>query len=237
MSSTTILAEVSAVHNLTFDVKEISFNYLQPKKIIFKAGHFILVKVDDGQSPSIKRAYSIASNPSITDGLALCIKIVPGGRGSTYLFNLKPGDKVKLLGPFGNFLFNPPKNNSILLAGTGVGIAPLKSMLHHLTLKDPNRKTNFYFGVRYLEDLFYEKEIKEFCHQMPNLSCAIAISRPIENCPYQKGRLTEILEKDNLENPQNCEAYLCGSPDVVESLIEKVKKLGVPNKQIHWEKM
>lgn len=236
MSPTEILAQVTATRDLTSDIKKITFRYLKPKQVIFQPGHFMIVDINDNQTPPIKRAYSIASNPHRHDKLSFCVKLIEGGRGSTYLCNLKVNDQVKMFGPSGHFLFEPPPNAPILLAGTGTGIAPFIAILHHLVQKEPDRQVRLYFGVRYPEDIFCQKKLANLQRLMPNFSYTIGVSRAEKNCLHRHGRLTQIIAEDGLTDAQNHHAYLCGSQAVVESLREILQKMDIPDSQIHFEK-
>jgi ferredoxin-NADP reductase len=237
-----LTAQVTSVRDLAPQIKEIVFQCVEPKDFFFLPGQYVLVDVQDQKIPPVKRAYSLASDPAQKNSFALCVKLVEGGRGSAYLFNLKVNAEVKFLGPAGHFILHNADNSPLLFLGTGTGLAPLKSMLHILASQNTVRPIRLYFGVRYRADIFYRAELENFKKVLPNFSYVLGISRPQADDPPQSdffersGRLTEILKTDGIANPAEIESYVCGAKAVTESLCEVLKELGVKEEKIYFEK-
>ncbi len=195
-----------------------------------------------------KRNYSMATNPEIEMQLKFNIRIalpptdhsVSAGAGSSYVFNLKPGDKVQLTGPFGDFQIKQSVREMIYLGG-GAGMAPLRSHLSYLfeTLKT-NRKVSFWYGARSLADLYYTAYFDNLVSEHDNFSFKVALSDPKQNDDWtgQTGFIHEYLLNNYLVNhkaPDEIEYYLCGPPEMVKAGLEMLKKLGVADRMIAFD--
>ena len=195
-----------------------------------------------------RRNYSLASNPEKDKVLKFNIRIaLPpmgincyAGIGSSYVFNLKPGDLVKASGPFGNFHINDSDREMVFVGG-GAGMAPLRSQISWLLdSHESKRKLSFWYGARSAKELFYEDYFRKLDEACENFSFHVALSESGENMQqeYQGGFIHEVLDKEYLskrENIRENEYYLCGPPAMIEALRELLQKYMVPESQIRFD--
>jgi Na+-transporting NADH:ubiquinone oxidoreductase subunit F len=200
------------------------------------------------------RAYSMANHPAEGNVVMLNIRIatppwdrvkceymkVPPGICSSYIFSRKPGDKVKLSGPYGEF-FIKDTNREMLYIGGGAGMAPLRSHIFHLfhTLKT-TRKVSYWYGARSLREIFYEDEFREIEKKFPNFNFHIALSEPLpeDNWKGLTGFIHQVVYDEYLskvEEPEEIEYYLCGPPLMSEAVQKMLYDLGVPKDMIDFD--
>ncbi len=230
---------VEFIKDITPKIKHLGVRLPQNSEIEFKAGQYIqiLVPIYDGNDEEIYRAYSIASPPSSKDLIELFIGFT-GGISTTYVHkHIKANDKMTLIGPFGDFYYQDNDREMIMVA-VGTGMAPIFSILQYM--EDNNitdRKVTYYFGARHMEDLYVIEELEQIKESLPNFNHVCCLSRPGENSLWEGeiGRVTDLLEK-YLDSPENKEAYLCGSPKMIDSVIEVLKKKGIPEELIYFDK-
>ena len=214
---------------LTPDMLEIYFE--KPADFTFQAGQFIQVIVPDQQSQSpLLRSYSLASAP-FEPHLALCIKIVPGGRASTYLSALRVGDTLELRGPEGRFTVMDAHAPQKTFVATGAGIAPIMSILEDEVRKPTNEHLRLVFGVRHERDILWLERLQVLEELHPNFSVLITLSQPSGAWTGRRGRVTERIP----ELPAEGEWYLCGSPPMVKDVRALLIAKGVKMQCIHFE--
>jgi ferredoxin-NADP reductase len=220
--------------------KDLTHNVFQldlksSEEIEFEAGQFITIKIEDNTPPCF-RAYSINCCPQKDKNqFNLCIKIVENGRGSNWLKSLKPGDEFIFIGPNGKFTFVTPPSKSALFIATGTGLAPLKSMIEDQLGKGNTQKMHLIFGVRHKEDIFYQELLKNLSEKHSNFTYSITLSKPEEEWEGDKGRVTTILEKTNID-PNGTEVYICGLNDMIDSIKQLLTEKGMSEENIHAEK-
>ncbi len=188
-------------------------------------------------SEKVYRAYSISSQPSRDDEIELEIRLVPSGICTTYVFeHLKVGDNVTINGPYGHFYLQDTDAKIIFVAG-GSGNAPIKSILNDMLEKDIQREAIYFFGARSKCDLFLVDEMREMEKKLPNYKYVPTLSQPLpeDNWEGDVGRVTTAIER-HIESGENTEAYLCGSPGMIESVVEVLKKKGIPEDKIYFDK-
>ncbi|PKH68359.1 NADH:ubiquinone reductase (Na(+)-transporting) subunit F [Flavobacterium sp. ALD4] len=204
---------------------------------------------------SIFRAYSMANHPAEGNIIMLNIRLatppfdrkaggfmkVNPGVTSSYVFSLKPGDKVNIAGPFGDFHIKQTKREMIYIGG-GAGMAPLRSHLFHLfhTLKEKNRKVSFWYGGRSSKEVFYTDEFKEIEKEFPNFDYNIALSEPLpeDNWTGYTGFIHNVLFENYLkhhEAPEDVEYYICGPPMMNAAVFKMLDELGVPPENIAFD--
>ncbi|RMD74440.1 MAG: NADH:ubiquinone reductase (Na(+)-transporting) subunit F, partial [Bacteroidetes bacterium] len=197
------------------------------------------------------RAYSMANHPAEGDIVMLNVRIatppwdrknnkwmpVNPGVCSSYIFSRKPGDKVTISGPYGEF-FIKPTNREMVYIGGGAGMAPLRSHIFHLfhTLKT-TRKVSYWYGGRSLRELFYTEDFREIEKKFPNFSYHIALSepRPEDNWDGPVGFIHQVVYDNYLKNhpePEEIEYYLCGPPLMLQAVLKMLDELGVPEENI-----
>lgn len=200
------------------------------------------------------RAYSMANFPAEGNIIMLNVRIatppfdgktkqfmkVPPGISSSYIFSRKPGDKVTISGPYGDFHIKDSQAEMIYIGG-GAGMAPLRSHIFHLlkTMKS-DRKMTYWYGARSKREVFYEDEFRELEKEFPNFTFNIALSEPApeDNWAGYKGFIHKVL-LDNylikLDEPESIEYYLCGPPVMNEAVLNMLDNLGVPKENIAFD--
>lgn len=201
------------------------------------------------------RAYSMANYPAEGNIITLNVRIatppfdrqkggwmdVKPGIVSSYIFNLKPGDKVKMSGPYGDFHLLDTKREMLFIGG-GAGMAPLRSQLLHLfrTLKTTNRKISYWYGARSKNEIFYEEDFREIEREFPNFSFHIALSepRPEDNWTGPVGFIHQVIHDNYLkdhEEPEDIEYYMCGPGPMANAVKKMLDSLGVPPEMIMFD--
>ncbi len=231
--------QVESIRDLTHDIKEVRLKLLDPSEITLKAGQYIQFEVPEYEKTDEKvyRAYSIASSPDDNKHIELEIRLVPNGICTTYVHkHLKEGDAVTINGPYGDFYLRDSDNPIIFIAG-GSGMAPIKSILLDMEKKGNNRKASYFFGARSKRDLFLLDELKALEEKMPNFTFVPALSEPLEEDAWkgETGLITDVVRK-NVKEGSKCEAYLCGSPGMINACIEVLTELGVLTENIFYDK-
>ena len=159
---------------------------------------------------------------------------------SSYIFSLKPGDKVKISGPYGEFHLKDSDKEMIFIGG-GAGMAPMRSHIFHLfkTLHT-QRKVSFWYGGRSLKELFYIDQYRLLEAENPNFKFVVALSEPKreDNWNGPIGFIHQVLYdcylKDHSE-PEECEYYICGPPPMLNAVLELLDNLGVPQENIAFD--
>ena len=196
------------------------------------------------------RAYSMAGYPAENDIVILNVRIatpplkgthLPPGKASSYIFNLKPKDKVTVSGPYGEFFIKDTKREMIYVGG-GAGMAPMRSHLFHLfnTLQTRDRKVSFWYGARSKREMFYDDEFKKIEKNFSNFSYNVALSEalPEDNWDGLTGFIHSVLHENYLKNhkePEEIEYYLCGPPMMIDAVREMLDSLGVLPEAIAYD--
>jgi len=193
----------------------------------------------------IIRAYSMANFPLEEGVLKFNVRVAspppgtdfPPGIMSSYVFNLKAGDKVKVFGPFGEF-FARETDNEMVFIGGGAGMAPMRSHIFDQLLRiNTNRKISFWYGARSMKEIFYQEEFEKLARDNENFSFHIALSDalPEDNWNGLTGFIHQVTEDEYLSKhpaPEDCEFYLCGPPMMNSSCIKMLTDLGVEEENI-----
>lgn len=191
------------------------------------------------------RAYSMANYPEEQGLIMLNVRIAspppgtsyPPGIMSSYIFGLKPGDKVKISGPFGEF-FAKETDAEMVFIGGGAGMAPMRShILDQLKRLKTNRKITFWYGARSLKEMFYAKDFEELSDINENFKWHIALSDPLpeDNWTGHTGFIHQVLLDEYLKKhpaPEDCEYYMCGPPMMNKAVIDMLHRLGVEDDNI-----
>ena len=200
------------------------------------------------------RAYSMANHPAEDNIIMLNIRIatppwdraknafmnVNPGVCSSYIFSLKPGDKVYLSGPYGEFFIKETENEMMFIGG-GAGMAPMRSHIFHLfnTLKT-GRKASFWYGARSRREIFYEEHFRAIEREFPNFSFHIALSepKPEDNWNGHTGFIHQVILDNYLSKhdaPEDVEYYLCGPPMMNSAVFKMLYDLGVPDENVAYD--
>jgi len=231
--------KVSSLRDLTYDIKEVTLSLLEPAGIDFKAGQYIQLEVPEYEltDEPVYRAYSVASAPSQHSQVELEIRYVPNGICTTYVHkHLKKGDEITINGPYGDFVLSDTDKDMICIAG-GSGMAPIKSLLLYMQEKGIRRKVRYFFGAKSRKDLFLVDEMKDLETKLPDFRFVPALSSPDagDNWDGETGLITDVVAR-HIENASDKEAYLCGSPLMIDACVKVLTEKGMPDKNIFYDK-
>ena len=197
------------------------------------------------------KAYSMANHPAEGNIIMLNVRIAtpppalwndaPPGIASSYMFNLKAGDKVTISGPYGDFFIKDTDREMVYIGG-GAGMAPMRSHLFHLfyTL-ETGRKVSFWYGARSKREMFYDDDFKAIQEKYPNFSYYVALSdpMPVDNWEGYKGFIHQVLLDNYLdehEDSTEIEYYMCGPPMMIDAAENMLYNLGVEPEMIAFDK-
>ncbi len=206
------------------------------------------------------RAYSMANYPAEGDRFMLTVRIatppfkpkpqtgfqdVPPGIASSYIFTLKPGDKVIMSGPYGDFHVNLDSKKEMMWIGGGAGMAPLRAQIMHLTktLHTTDRVMNYFYGARALNEVFYLQDFLDLQKQFPNFKFHLALDRPDPaadkaGVEYTPGFVHQVIYDTYLKDhpaPEDIEYYMCGPGPMSAAVNGMLDSLGVDPESIHYD--
>ena len=206
------------------------------------------------------RAYSMANYPAEGDIITLTVRIastpflprpqvgfqnVPTGIGSSYIFSLKPGDKVLMSGPYGDFHPNFTSGKEMIWIGGGAGMAPLRAQIMHMTktLHITDREMHFFYGARALVEAFFLEDFWELEKAFPNFHFHLSLDQPdpkadAAGVKYYAGFAVNCIRDTYLKNheaPEDCEYYLCGPPMLIKTVTDYLDSLGVEQDAIMYD--
>lgn len=203
-------------------------------------------KVDE----PVIRAYSMANYPGEKGIIMLNVRVAtppprapkgtPPGKMSSYIFDLTPGDKVTISGPYGEFFIKETDAEMVYIGG-GAGMAPLRSHIFDLfKLRNTNRKVSYWYGGRSSRELFYLDEFEKLQEENPNFSLHIALSDPLpeDNWNGPQGFIHQVLLDEYLSKhpaPEDCEYYICGPPMMLQAVLNMLDNLGVEPENIAFD--
>ena len=206
------------------------------------------------------RAYSMANYPDEGDIIMLTVRIastpfkprpqvgfqdVPTGIGSSYIFSLKPGDKVMMSGPYGDFHPNLTSGKEMIWIGGGAGMAPLRAQIMYMTktLHCRDREMHFFYGARSLTEAFFLEDFWELEKEYPNFHFHLSLDRPDPKADaagvnYYTGFAVNCIRDTYLkdhEAPEDCEYYLCRPPMLIKTVTDYLDSLGVEPESIMYD--
>ena len=206
------------------------------------------------------RAYSMANYPAEGDRFMLTVRIatppfkpkpevgfmdVNPGIASSYIFTLKPGDKVIMSGPYGDFHPIFDTKNEMMWIGGGAGMAPLRAQIMHMTktLKTTDRVMNYFYGARALNEVFYLDDFLQLEKEFPNFKFHLALDRPdpaadAAGVKYTPGFVHQVIYETYLKNhpePEDIEYYMCGPGPMSAAVNKMLDSLGVAPENIHYD--
>jgi Na+-transporting NADH:ubiquinone oxidoreductase subunit F len=201
------------------------------------------------------RAYSMANHPAEGNIVMLNIRIatppwdranngfkkVNPGICSSYIFSRKPGDKVTISGPYGEF-FLKDNDNEMMFIGGGAGMAPMRSHLFHLfhTLKESDKKITFWYGARSWKEVFYYEQFRDIEKNFDNFEFHLALSEPLPEDKWEgpTGFIHQVIYDNYLskhEEPEEIDYYLCGPPMMNDAVQKMLYNLGVPDENVAFD--
>jgi Na+-transporting NADH:ubiquinone oxidoreductase subunit F len=207
---------------------------------------FGFFKLESKVNDTTIRAYSMANYPEELGVVKFNIRIAtppPGAQGippgimSSYVFNMKPGDKINVFGPFGEF-FAKETDAEMIFVGGGAGMAPMRShIFDQLRRLNSKRKISFWYGARSLRELFYKEDYDSLASENKNFEWHVALSdpQPEDNWDGLTGFIHNVLLEEYLKEhpaPEDCEYYMCGPPMMNQAVITMLKNMGVEDENI-----
>ena len=194
------------------------------------------------------RAYSMANYPNEKGIMKFNIRIsspppgtdFPPGEMTSYIFNLKKGDKLTIFGPFGEF-FAEETDNEMIFIGGGAGMAPMRSHIFDQLLRlNSKRKITFFYGARSLSEMFYTEEYDKLAEEHENFEWHVALSDalPEDNWDGLTGFIHQVIHDEYLKDhpaPEDCEYYMCGPPMMMDSCFKMLDSLGVEPEAIKFD--
>ena len=241
-------------YNKDFDKKDIGEEYLP---VWEKFGIFDLKAHNPEETI---RAYSMANYPAEGDRITLTVRIattpfkprpevgfqdVPTGIASSYIFSRKPGDKVVMSGPFGDFHPIFVSKKEMIWVGGGAGMAPLRSQIMHMlkTLHTRDREMHYFYGARSLSEAFFLEDFHELEKEYPNFHFHLALDRPDPKAdeagvPYTAGFVHEVMYNTYLKDhdaPEDIEFYMCGPGPMSKAVQVMLDSIGVDRENIMFD--
>jgi MocE subfamily Rieske [2Fe-2S] domain protein len=223
------------------------FDIPQPFAAVWEQQHVFDLVARNPQAGR-RNNYSLAGNQQSERALRFNVRIAtpppgqqcPPGVGSSYVFNLKPGDLVSAIGSFGDFHIKPTQREMVYIGG-GAGMAPLRAHLSHLLETGQTaRKISFWYGARSRQEIFYERYFQGLAKLHRNFAFGLALSSPLpeDNWTGHIGFIHEVVLEQYLSrhaNPENVEYYLCGPPMMIKACLKMLADLGVPAGNISYD--
>ena len=229
----------SPPHHVKFSDYEVEEEYREDWE------RFGFFNLESKVNETVVRAYSMANYPEEKGVVKFNIRIatpppgtdLPPGQMSSYTFNLKPGDKIAVFGPFGEF-FAKDTDSEMVFIGGGAGMAPMRShIFDQLKRLNSTRKISFWYGARSLREVFYEDEYDQLAKENENFEWHLALSdpQPEDNWTGETGFIHNVVLENYLKDhpaPEDVEYYMCGPPMMNAAVIKMLKDLGVEDENI-----
>jgi Na+-transporting NADH:ubiquinone oxidoreductase subunit F len=231
------LATLESKLELTYDTIRFHFRMADPDSLDFIPGQFVqlICPPYKGSPFPVQRAYSIASDPARPEFLDLIIRKVPNGICTTWCFEyLQPGQQVRFSGPFGDFRLSDTTAPMVFIAG-GSGKAPFVSILHQMLNTSSVRHAVYFFGGNRTEDLYLVDRMRQFEQQLASFRFVPVVAAPDPQWKGHSGLVTEAIER-SCDDLSSHEAYLCGSPGMIDASIAVLKRRGVDPGKIYYDK-
>lgn len=232
-------AKVEKLIDLNHDIKLLRMKLPAGETINLIPGQYVQLKAPKykGNKEEVYRAYSVASDPTDNTIVDLCIRLVPGGICTTYVFDhLQEGDDVVFNGPYGDFRLTETDKPMIFIAG-GSGMAPFLSILAQIRNENIDREVYYYFGARSRRDLICLEEMAKFEKEIPKFKFFPCLSEalPEDNWDGEEGLVTEVVYR-HFEDLSNFEGYLCGSPGMCDASVAALTKRGMAEEHVYFDK-
>jgi Na+-transporting NADH:ubiquinone oxidoreductase subunit F len=223
------------------------FDIPEPFSSVWETQHVFNLVAHNPENPR-RNNYSLASNQQLENTLRFNVRIAtppPGqdclpGVGSSYVFNLKAGDTVTAIGPFGSFHIKPTQKEMIYIGG-GAGMAPLRAHLSYLLeTQGSARKISYWYGARSKQEIFYQDYFNKVAQDHPNFQFHLALSSPLPEDEWTglNGFIHEVVHEQYLKNHDHLTAvefYLCGPPMMIKACTKMLADLGVKPEQIAYD--
>ncbi len=226
--------EITAINELTEDIREYKIKLMEPKKMNLALGQFVMILIDDEEE--MYRSYSVSSINEDKDEITITIKRLEDGYGTNIIFNkFKEGDKVKLKGPMGKDLMITEEMGNLLFIANGIGITPFAAASKGL-LEDEDYRVSgqitLLYGARYEKDVIYDELFTKLNRKHSNFHYYKTLSREeVENA--RKGYVTHILKELDIE--PNTMVYICGTKAMADEVTKILQDKGLSKENINYE--
>lgn len=226
-----IQAKILNIIDLNNEIKEFVFAFINPKKVNYKAGQFVLIKIQE--EPMAFRAYSISSYNEDHSTLSVIIKSIENGYGTDIIFNnFKVGDVIDLEGPMGDELVPEENTEKVLFIGNGIGITPFIALSKDMVLNRPNvKKVKLLYGQRYEHEFLYHSYFQDLASRFDQFEYIPVASRP-ESKNVRGGYVTGLLKEMDLEGYK---VYMCGSKNMIIDSYNLLLEKGMKKNDIFYE--
>jgi propane monooxygenase reductase subunit len=226
-------ARVTAVDELTHDIRRLELELLEPAAIEFHPGQYVDVSIPG--SDGHHRSFSMANLPSDKGKLEFMIKLYPDGRFSGLLGSgeICEGTELDIAGPYGMFTLRDQSPRRLVFIGGGAGMAPILCLLRSLHERGIERDAVYYYGARTETDLFHREELEALAGELPSFRYVPALSHA--EWEGEAGMITDVVERLE-EDLKDVDAYVCGPPPMVEAAQGLLMAKGVPESRIYFDK-
>ncbi|MDP8225053.1 MAG: FAD-binding oxidoreductase [Candidatus Lernaella stagnicola] len=229
---------VKRITELTYDIKEVLIELVDPPEIDYQTGEYMQLQTPEygDVDESVYRAYSMSSVAADKRHVEFIIRRVPDGICTTWVHDhLKEGDEVTVNGPHGDFFLRETDAPIIMIAG-GSGMAPFKGMLREMAAAKNPRPVRFFFGANTERDVYHTELMQQLESEIPDFKFIPALFKPEGDWKGETGLITEAVDRLVEADLAMWEGYLCGSPGMIDACVEVLKKHGLPEDNIYFDK-
>lgn len=225
---------VTRIRDLGNETRHFELSLHDGKVMDFVPGQFVsIVYPENGKV--IRRAYSIASPPAEKRQLDFCLKLVPGGKVTSWFWSFHEGKQIQVHGPFGKFVLPETIEQDIIFIATGTGIAPFRSMIRDLLHKGFQKNIWLLFGTRYDRSVPYDEEWRLLASYYPQFHYVPTISRPSAEWTGETGYVQTKIAK-LFPQPAGKLVYICGLNQMIQAVQEACLRHGFQKEVIHYER-
>ncbi|AQA02969.1 CDP-6-deoxy-delta-3,4-glucoseen reductase [Mycobacterium sp. MS1601] len=232
-----VRTRITALDTMTRDIVSLQLEVVEPVGFEFKPGQYADVHIPGTDE---HRSFSMATTGSTPGRVEFLIKKYPGGKFAGLLENsLAVGDEINLTGPYGSFTLKDGHVLPVVCVGGGAGMAPILSLLRHMSETQSTRPVRFYYGARTFADLFYLDEIERLGATLADFTFTACLSESVDGVPegvrVQPGNVTDVVSAQE-PGLVKTEVYLCGPPPMVDAALALLESESVPNDQVFYDK-
>jgi propane monooxygenase reductase subunit len=226
-------ARVTAVEELTHDIRRLELELIEPQELEFHPGQYVDITIP-GDAEN-HRSFSMANLPSDKGKLEFMIKLYSDGRFSGLLDSgeICEGAELDITGPYGVFNLRDQSPRRLVFIGGGAGMAPILCLLRSLQERGIERDAVYYYGARTETDLFHREELEALASELPSFRYVPALSHA--EWDGEAGMITDVVERLE-EDLKDVDAYVCGPPPMVEAAQGLLMAKGVPESRIYYDK-
>lgn len=229
------LARAAAIRQLSHDVREITFEMVDPPRLEFRAGQAISVKGGSFFEKRLKRTYSIASPPSKGHTFVLSVRLAGGYKGTEFMSGIQVGDTMSFMPPFGEFVVDQSGAGPLIFVATGTGTSPCRAMILDLLEQGSRRSMTFYYGAATEADVIYEEEFRALEKAHPAVRYVPTLARPGSCWVGRRGLLADIFRHETTLQA-DADWYLSGNGAMIDEVQDILKTRGISIDRIRIEK-